>query len=198
MDQVITISFVFLWVIVLLNLLLTLALIRRVNSINNNSTPQQMDEMELFDSSLPLGADAPYFEAESLSGGKISLSDFAGQELVMVFISPNCGPCREGLPGWEELSPGAARSGTALVLVSLDGKEATEELAKEFNLTLPILAAPRGINPLADDYKVMRTPSYYLINAQGRVTYVGIPNPVWNRWKSLTKSWAGEVSSVTN
>ena len=195
MDQALVINFVLLWAFTLLNFLLTLALIRRINTLGNNSAPQQIDEAELFESSLPIGADAPYFEAESLGGGNVRLSDFAGQELVLLFMSPNCGPCREELPNWEKLNPSAASSGAALVLVSVASKAATEALAKEFNLTLPILVAPRDVNPLADDYKMRQTPSYYLIDAQGKVRYVGIPTSVWNRWKSLTRSWTGGVTS---
>lgn len=195
MDLALVLSNVILGIIVLFNLILTLALVRRVNSIQDGANAERINELDLFETSLPVGTTAPPFEAESVGGASVSLSDFAGRELALVFMSPGCGPCVSELPNWEELSHKAASSRTALVMVSIASREETEELVREFKLTLPTLIAPRGVNPLADDYKVLRTPSYYLINEEGRISHVGIPNTKWDRWKSLAKLWMGEAPS---
>src|SRR5438067_3422255 len=44
---------------------------------------------------LPLGSDAPGFELADLAGGRKSLAQFRGQQVLLVFFNPECGFCRE-------------------------------------------------------------------------------------------------------
>src|SRR5206468_1306839 len=42
---------------------------------------------------LPAGTPAPAFRLPRLDGGAVSLADFSGRRLLLVFSDPECGPC---------------------------------------------------------------------------------------------------------
>src|SRR5258706_10943407 len=113
MEQFLVGSSMLLWVVVLCNLLLTLALIRKVNSGAVDQTKVGLKEGEI----------APDFMAETLSGEKVTLAMYAQREVVFIFIAPTCRPCLEALPRYNALGMKAAQSGVEIVLVSRGEKE---------------------------------------------------------------------------
>jgi peroxiredoxin len=181
MEQFLVLSSVMLWVVVVCNLVLTLALVRRVNS---GSLPQK---------GLKEGHQAPNFTAETLRGEIATLATYAQREVAFVFVEPGCGPCREALPSYEALGPKAAQSGVDLVLVSTADTERTRRFVDEFSIKLPILIAPHDSNPFMKDYEVSGTPFYCLIDRQGKVQSAGSPNLRWGKWKALAEAWEGNV-----
>lgn len=177
METGLTVSVVLLWIVVLFNLVLTLALIRRANP-----GPQAAQ------SGLKKGQAAPDFTAQTLSGERVTLADYK-HPTAFVFISSNCSPCRLLLPELEELGPQAAQSDVDLVLVSGDRLEETQDYAKEKNIHLPVLVAPRDENPFFTDYQITGTPYCCYIDEQGMIQVTGYP--IANQaWSTLTASWA--------
>jgi len=162
METILIISSILLWVAVLLNLLLTLGLARRIRSA--------FPRME----SLKAGQKAPGFSAQTLQGKVVTLNDYEGKATAFIFVSPDCKPCREELPGIQRVWLDARQFGTELVLVSDADEEKTRPLIDGLADGLPVLVAPREHNPFFTDYKAMGTPSYCLIDAQGRVQAAGM------------------------
>lgn len=162
METILVVSSVLLWAAVLLNLLLTLGLARRIRTA--------IPVME----SLKVGQKAPNFSAQTLQGQTLTLANYAGRRTAFVFVSPHCKPCQEELPHLRELSSKARDFGTELVLVSDEGEETTGPFAEGVVDGLTVLVAPRGRNPLFTDYKVPGTPSFYLLDAHGKVHGTGI------------------------
>ena len=74
MDTILLVSSWLLWVIVLINFFLTLALIRRINM-------KPGDHLESFET-LEIGQKAPDFVGESLTGEQVKLADYAGRALA--------------------------------------------------------------------------------------------------------------------
>jgi peroxiredoxin len=163
MESILIISSTSLWVVVLLNLLLTLGSARR---IRNAAFPV----ME----SLKVGQKAPDFRAPTLQGQTMTLADYAGHPTAFVFISPHCTPCREELPRLRDLAPKVRGFGAELVLVSDEGEETTRPFVEGTVDGLTVLVAPRDRNPLFTDYKVPGPPSFYLIDASGKVQRTGV------------------------
>lgn len=162
MEPILVLSSILLWMLVLLNLLLTLGLARRMRAV--------FPPME----SLKVGQPAPDFTAQTLNGETVTLATYAWRPVAFVFVSPDCKPCREELPRLEGLRPKAEQSGVELVLVSDADEDRTQLLADEAKVTLPILVAPRGSNSFFRDYRVNGTPSYCLIDARGKVRSAGM------------------------
>lgn len=180
MDAVFIFSFIALWIVVLFNLLLTLALIRRQNNVSASQA----------DRGLKKGEVAPDFKATTLDGNTATLDTFIGEgrSAAFLMIGPTCGPCREDLPRYEALYPKAVRAGVNLVLVSNGEVEETQELAREFNLTIPTLLAKPTQSTFWADYKIRGTPSYCLINSTGKVESSGHPNFNGGDWKRFVDS----------
>lgn len=175
---------VLLWVVVLLNLLLSVGLIRRLKKMS-----EMMSGFGDMDVGLEAGEKAPDFKAETISGESISLADFARKAVSLVFVSPECSPCVDKLPTLNALRPRAEQAGVELLLVSTGGtKEKLAELAEKYNLTLPILVAPMESNSFAEDYKAFATPSYCTLSPDGNVKEAGTFGVKWEQ--AFVKSWA--------
>ncbi len=156
------VSSILLWAIVLVNLLLTVGLARRVR----NTLPRT--EM------LKVGQRAPDFSAKTLEAEVVTLATFARQPVAFVFVSPDCEPCREELPRLADLRPRAKRFGVELVLVSDADEDKTLPFVMRISDGLPVLVAPRDRTSFLIDYRVVGTPSYYLVDAQGKVRAAGM------------------------
>ncbi|HEX8600791.1 MAG TPA: redoxin domain-containing protein [Chloroflexia bacterium] len=181
MEQALLISSVLLWALVLFNLLLTLALVRKVNASAEERKPAPLG--------LKVGDKAPDFVAQTLTGGTVTLSQFAGRPTAFLFIQPDCQPCREGLPEYISLHATARDAGAELVLVSIASAEYTREFVDENQVGLPVLVAHRNDSSFAEDYKMRGTPSYTYIDAQGRIESVGRPNKNTREWQAVIRSW---------
>ena len=188
MENTLAVSSVLLWVLVLLNLLLTLALVRKVNA-----NVRSADKIE----SLQAGERAPDFTAQTLQGETVTLATYAGRSVVFIFISTHCAPCREALPRYEDLGPKAARAGVDIVLVSGDEAKETQAFVDEFNARLPVLIAPQSTYSFYKDYKSPGTPSFCMVNERGVIQASGLTNWHWGEWKRLVDAW-GQKEVVTN
>ena len=138
-ETVLIVSMVLLWVVMLFNLLLTLALVRRT------STQPRSQQKEW----LKAGEKAPDFTAETLDGKPVTLASYAGRPVAFLFMSPSCDPCREHLPGYDALGKIARRAGTQLVYVSTSGLDETRIHVEEFGITLPVIVTPQREEAMA-------------------------------------------------
>lgn len=178
MENFYIINSVLTWVVLFLNLLLTLALIRSVNSSTQVSTLQEPEGLEI-------GRDAPFFSAPDLNGRARSIKDFNGKDLLLLFVSPNCKVCRDSMPSYKKGYEKAKQKDLSFVMVSDEDKEKTQAFVEELSINIPMLLAPNSENGFLDKYKVTSLPMYYVINSQGQVQTYGFPslNPV--KWENL-------------
>jgi thiol-disulfide isomerase/thioredoxin len=182
-------SLVLLWIVVLLNLLLTLGIIRKINAQpavpDDSSAPH----------GLPAGTTAPDFTAQTLDGSPVSLAMYAGKSVAFQFLSVHCKPCREILPELLELAPLAARAGVEFVFVMLDEASQVRPFVEEFQLSLPVLVAPRTDNDFAEKYQIKGTPNYCLIDGQGQVISAGHPGS--GAGYQLAANWRKQKARAT-
>jgi len=171
------------WIVILLNLVLTLALVRKVTFGSN-----------IQQGGLKRGQPAPDFQVQDLDGTNITLADYKHHKTVFVFISTQCGPCKQALPTLEKLGPQARQANENLVLVSRNSYEETSHLSKEMDLHLTVLLAPPDESSFFQDYNVTGTPSYCFIDEQGKVQSSGILNPKGLDWKAITNNWTAQSS----
>jgi peroxiredoxin len=68
----------------------------------------------------------PNFELEAYAGGKVSLSQFRGKNLVLNFWTTSCAPCLEEMPSLAALGKSLKSVGnTELITISTDESKAT-------------------------------------------------------------------------
>lgn len=179
------------WLVLLLNLLLTLRVLRYLRS------RQRLDELDAMRTSLPEltpGEPAPDFQAQDLAGRPVRLADYGGRETAFVFVSPHCGSCARELPELAKLAS-LARSGASaeLVLVSDSGRPETHGWLAAILDRHPEVAGLRLLVAPADFLARYNprglTPYFCHLDADGRVTARGALRSPY--WAAIVARWEG-------
>jgi peroxiredoxin len=112
---------------------------------------------------LPAGTPAPDFTLPGLDGEAVSLSQYRGREVVVVFSDPRCGPCSQIAPELEQFH---RRTGAAqVVMVSRGDAETNRRKAQEQGLTVPIGVQKQW--EVSRAYGMFATPIAYRVNGEG-------------------------------
>ena len=96
---------------------------------------------------IEAGAKAPDFSLPDQDGNEVSLSDFAGRKLVLVFYPLDFSPvCTDQLSVYQEVLGEIESKGASLVGISVDSTYSHHAFRKQLNLTMPLLADfnPKG------------------------------------------------------
>jgi peroxiredoxin len=181
MQSLFVINFILIWIIILFNLILTMALVRQVNKLINAGTGLGRAQVE----ALKNGEPAPHFTASTLDGNLAILSNYINQSVLLIFVSSHCKPCREKIPAIEKVSPKALVAGVNIIYVCVDDMETSTAFLKEFDISSQVLVAPLETNSFLTDYKVPATPYFYLIE-QGVVQEGGFFD---DKWFTLVTKW---------
>ena len=113
---------------------------------------------------LKAGTPAPDFRLPRLDGlGELSLEDFRGRWVLLVFSSPHCGPCLALAPHLENFH----RDHPELEVVMISKGEAKENRAKvkQYGLTFPVVLQQQW--EVSRRYAMFTTPIAYLIDEAG-------------------------------
>ncbi|GAB4108584.1 MAG: hypothetical protein OHK0022_60190 [Roseiflexaceae bacterium] len=172
----------------LVNYVLTFALIRRLNSLIEQRSPDN-----LF---LKPGQQAPDFSAQTLDGAAVTRSSYAGRPVTFVFFKSGCEPCREAIPSYEQARPLAERVGVELVLVSVEDAERTRAFVREQQISLPVLVAPASENTFQHDYQLPGTPAFCSLNERGLVQASGFASIDAEAWRTQVASWNTTTSRI--
>jgi peroxiredoxin len=114
-------------------------------------------------SGLKAGTAAPDFRLPRVGEGELSLSDFRGERVLLVFSDPDCGPCDELAPQLQEIH--LRRPELKVLVVSRRDVEANRAKATSLGLTFPIVLQKQWEVSL--QYAMFATPVGYLIDEQG-------------------------------
>jgi methylamine dehydrogenase accessory protein MauD len=120
---------------------------------------------------LKAGTPAPDFTLPSTAGPDVSLLDFAGRQVLLVFTRSGCGPCHAVIP---ELKRVQAEEGVQVVVVNHGEPAQTRAWADESGATFPILVQEKY--QVSRSYQVYATPFAFLIDETGVVRSKGIAN----------------------
>jgi peroxiredoxin len=93
------------------------------------------------------GSPAPDFTLLDQDGQKVSLSDYRGRTLVLVFYPSDFSPvCTDQLSVYQEVLPQIEEAGAQLVGISVDGAFCHRAFREHQGLTMPLLADfhPKG------------------------------------------------------
>jgi peroxiredoxin len=142
------------------------ALARRVAEPKRLGSERSLHESRLERDGLPMGSPAPSFMLADLDGETVSLDDFRGHPLLLVFSDPGCGPCNTLAP---ELAKFQRRHGVALpvVMVSRGDVDANRAKAEEHGFEFPVVIQPGW--RVSKEYGIFATPVAFLIDAEGTI-----------------------------
>jgi peroxiredoxin len=112
---------------------------------------------------LKAGEVAPAFRLPRLDGGELSLGEFRGRRVLLVFSDPHCGPCAELAPRLQEIH--LERPELNVLIVSRGDVEENRAKASELGLSFPIVLQQKWEVSL--QYAMFATPIGYLIDEEG-------------------------------
>jgi methylamine dehydrogenase accessory protein MauD len=162
--------FVILWVVVLFLGFLLLGTLRSLGLLSwrleqlEATTPKRLGR-----DGLKPGKKAPDFTLPSANGKEISLHDFAGRKVLLVFTQSGCSPCRTIVPELNRLG-----QNEQVLVVNNGGLEATREWSTEAAARFPVLAQTQF--SVSKKYEVFATPFAFLIDENGVIASKGIIN----------------------
>ena len=93
------------------------------------------------------GSPAPDFTLPDQDGNKVSLADFRGRTMVLVFYPADFSRvCTDQLSVYQEVLPQFEEQGAALLGISVDGAFCHKAFREHLNTTIPLLADfhPKG------------------------------------------------------
>ncbi|MFN8424488.1 MAG: TlpA disulfide reductase family protein [Anaerolineae bacterium] len=122
---------------------------------------------------LPDGSEAPAIDGlEARSGKRVSLADHIGEPVLLVLVSPSCGPCMRLAPEIKRYSE--ANTSVPIIVISLGAEGEGYDYA-------PVL--PERVSLLRDADQSLRTaygaervPLAYVIDAEGKIGMRAVPN----------------------
>jgi methylamine dehydrogenase accessory protein MauD len=183
MNILLLVSSIALWLLVLLLGFLLLGAVRALGIVKwqleqlQATTPSRLGR-----DGLRVGKKAPAFSLPCVppfnhrlrfgkggKGGDVSLADFAGRKVLLMFTQSGCSPCKAIVPelNWVE------QRGTHQVLVVNNGDpEKTRLWAQEVDARFPVLAQEN--HALSKRFQVFATPFAFLIDEKGIIVSKGI------------------------
>jgi peroxiredoxin len=103
------------------------------------------------------GTKAPDFSLQTTPDQNVSLRDYRGKKLVLVFYPADWSPvCTDQLSVYNELLPEFRRLGAEVAGVSVDGVWCHLAFAKDRKLRFPLLADFEPKGAMAREYRVYR------------------------------------------
>jgi peroxiredoxin len=117
-------------------------------------------ESRLARDGLSVGTPAPSFRLPRVGGGEVSLDEYRGQSVLLVFSDPGCGPCNQLAPKLERLH----RQSLDLEVLMVSRGSPADNAAKiaEHHLTFPVLLQNHW--EISRLYAKFATPIAYLVD----------------------------------
>jgi peroxiredoxin len=114
---------------------------------------------------LKAGTPAPAFCLPDLSGRPVSLEDYRGRKVLLVFSDPNCAPCDAVAPELERVHREHRDNGLEVLMVGRGDPEANRRKAERHGLDFPIVLQKNW--EVSRQYGIFATPVGFLINEEG-------------------------------
>ena len=115
---------------------------------------------------LKAGTPAPEFRLPRLDGrGELSLLELRGRRVLLIFSSPQCGPCNTLAPELEKFH--RAHAEIEVVMISKGERKENRAKVKEYGLTLTIVLQQQW--EISRRYAMFSTPIAYLIDETGKI-----------------------------
>ena len=156
-----------LWLVVLVQVALLLALYRQVGIVYLGSRSARARD------GLDLLREAPEWEADDHRGARVCSANLRGRPLLLVFAEPNCGPCQQLMPELKSFAD-RHREDLSVVVVGAADDRVNRQMADRYLLDSPVVS--QVDRSLASLFNVSATPFIYFIDSQGVVREKGIVN----------------------
>jgi peroxiredoxin len=118
---------------------------------------------------IKAGTPAPHFELPDIYGRRVSLAEFRGRQVFLVFTDPECGPCDEVAPYLVRLHREHAANGLSVVMIGRGHPAENRRKAEQHGFEFPVALQRRW--EVSMQYGIFATPVAFLIGADGVITH---------------------------
>jgi peroxiredoxin len=127
---------------------------------------KSLSESRIERNGLKPGSVAPEFTMPDVNGRSISLDQYRGRRVLLVFSDPHCGPCNELAPHLARAYRRRRASTTEIVVVSRGEIAENWQKAQAHGFEFPVVVQDRW--KLSKKYGIFATPVAFLIGEDGR------------------------------
>ncbi len=119
-----------------------------------------------------IGAYAPLFQRERLTGGQLVLAELRGQVVLINFWATWCQPCEQEMPILQLLHEQYGERGLAILAVNMgEARQTIQQWVERLELSFIILLDTE-IPALADIYRLRGQPSTFILSPSGKITAI--------------------------
>ena len=123
---------------------------------------------------------APDFTLSNVGEQQVSLRQYRGKVVLLNFWATWCIPCREEMPGLEQLHQTFQQQDLVILAINLkEGAEQVKAFFQKRTLSFPALLDQNGA--VFRDYSVAGMPTTYLIGRDGRLLARSVGGRDWTR-----------------
>ncbi|MEC7640747.1 MAG: TlpA disulfide reductase family protein [Nitrospinota bacterium] len=122
---------------------------------------------------------APSFELQSLSGGKLKITDYRGKVVFINFWATWCGTCKIEMPSMERLYRNFKDQGLEMLTISVDKDQSLiQPFLYKKNITFTVLMDPKS-EVAKQKYKTTGVPETFIIDQRGIIRHKAIGPRDW-------------------
>jgi len=127
---------------------------------------------------------APDFDLKDPDGRPQRLADYRGKAVILNFWATWCPPCREEMPSMQRAHEAVADDGIAVIAINV-GEDA--DTINQFLADTPVaFPLPMDLDSrVVQSYPVRGLPTTFVIDPEGRLTYVATGGREWDDPKLL-------------
>jgi peroxiredoxin len=114
---------------------------------------------------LKAGSPAPLFRLPDLEGRTVSLDDYRGRRVLLVFSDPHCGPCDEVAPQLARLHREHRNNGLDFVMIGRGSPAENLRKVEQFGIQFPVVLQNKW--KLSKEYGIFATPVAFLVGGDG-------------------------------
>jgi peroxiredoxin len=111
------------------------------------------------------GSRAPSFNLPDLDGRAVSLDQYLGRHVLLIFSDPKCGPCEALLPELVRFESEQRDGAVALIMVGRGEAEINRRKVQDYGVKFPVVLQRHW--ELSAEYGIFATPAAFLIGPDG-------------------------------